>query len=109
MSYEHPWIFVVMAIVTIYLFVWDRVIGCLGFILLLCLVLDFHMLGKKSIQPSSTIVPWAQNNQFTLKPKRPADNTYDAPALRNIGLEEDYYPLFPERDVELQPGQPSPY
>lgn len=110
LSFEHPWVFIVLAIVVIYLFVWDRVVGCLGFIILLCLVLDFHMFSKKPIEIKEF---QHENIQYPMllddKYRSVAIHDISGQPLDSIGIDSDHYPLFSDTEVEMRPGYPSPY
>lgn len=110
LTYEHPWLFVILGILDAYLFVWDRVIGVLLFIVLACLFIDFHVLSKKPIMG-------ANDYMFDFKQKVAIPDQYPeeqkgffGQPLEQVDVSEHTYPIFNDNSSDLlQPGHPSPF
>lgn len=110
-SFEHPWVFIIMIVFAIYLLIWDRTIGCLAFIIIACLVIDFHLYSKKPIKtedsPTSSVpTPITMPDD---KYRNVAIRDVSGAPLNDVGIDESNYPLFSDTEVEMRPGYPSPY
>lgn len=107
-SYEHPWMFLVAIGVAAWAISWDRIIGSLLFIIVLTLILDFHMLGKRTIESKDKHVVNNKTSDTNTIGYMEFDD--EGPALNTMNLDEKVYPMFDnEADTMFQPGHPSPF
>lgn len=110
LSYEHPWIFVILGIIDAYLFVWDRVSGVLGFIVIACLIIDFHVLSKKPIMGANDYMFNTRSSAVSIPEQHEQDHQSFGPSLATVSLEDDIYPVFDNHTSDqLQPGNLSPF
>lgn len=110
MSYEHPWLFVLAIAVAAWSLAWDRIIGALMFIIILTLILDYHMLGKRTISTRDNTVVNKSVDLSTPGTIGYLEADGEGPALDSIGLDSEVYPMFDtDVDTMFQPGHPSPF
>lgn len=101
-TYEYPWMFVLLIGVAVWCAMWDRVVGALCFVAIIPIVADYYMLGKKPI-----VAPGAN---VASQPKGVAPIDAEGPPLFDIDIaEERDYPMFNDAIESVQPGEPSPF
>jgi hypothetical protein len=115
--YEHPWVFIILLGLVFYLIMWDRVVGALSFIVVAALLLDLHLLGRKTIASKHDIdlmhASDVVNHGLVVDdyPEVYELETVDTSGvpLQSVSIDEPVYPMFQDNDMDFAPGQPSPF
>jgi len=111
--YEHPWMFILLLVLIVYLLMWDQVIGVMFLLVVGALLLDLYLLGTKHIesQHDDTVHYETSEGDLLDVPSFEYPKSYDMSTdqLEDLPIDSGVYPMFDLTDMDLQPGQPSPY
>lgn len=107
--YDHPWMFLVMLCVIVYIGVYfSKVLAGLLFLLVVSLYVDLMMFGRPTIFKSDT--EQASTNDDPPVDGYTADSVWEQEGipLSEVKIEEPNYPMFYGLQ-DAQPGDPAPF
>lgn len=125
-SFQHPWVFLVMLVVVLYVATWSPVLAVMLFLLVAALLMDMILYASPAATAAMAapghvatqrVLP-APHNMYTVHDEERDDglpSPYEADAARmsgitlsSVALPEPHYPTFYGLRAE-QPGEPAPF
>lgn len=109
--YDHPWMFLVMFVVIIYVGMYNRLLGALLFLLAFSLYIDLIIFGRPTIFKTDSMPQSAQeanNSQDVIGSEAYGDWSAEGIPLSAVHIQEPNYPMF-FGVHEPQPGDPAPF
>lgn len=90
-TWDHPWIFVVLVIVSLYIFVWSQELAVLLLLVLAAIIADKILFGRV-LYP---VVNVEKTKQESVEPSEiPTVDLYGPPSASSEIVSEPQYPLF---------------
>lgn len=110
-SYDHPWVFLVLLLVIGYIAAYHRLLGALLFLLVASLYVDLLLFGRPTIFKRDRVV--MPDADASLEAVAPTSTVSSSAKWANIGIplsdvniQEPKYPLH-QGLLDLQPGDPA--